>query len=248
MKLSTVAIAAIAGFCLSLPQLNADLVNDNFDRPDGPLTGTSPTPGPGGVWTTHSGTTEQTQIVGGEVEIFQSGVSSEDTHTLFAGQSTGGLFASFDVRVDAAAPITGGDYEYFAHFFTEGSFNFRSRLDVVEGTQGGDYTFGISSISGTAEATFGSDFNFGDTVNVTIGFDLDSGIGSLTIGGTTINATGIALGETLDSFAFRQSNSSSDETIFVDNLRVYASAAIPEPSSLGIIGLVGIAGLVRRRR
>lgn len=247
MKLLTLTIALLAGLCLTFSQVNADLVVDNFNRPDGPLTGTLPTPGPGGVWTNHSGTAGDLLISGGEA-VIQHGVPSEDTHTAFAGQTTGTLFASFDVRVEDDAPIGGSDAEYFAHFMRDGSNVYRARLDVVAGTQGGDYTFGISSGSSTAEAIFGTDFNFGDVVNVGLGFDLDTGIGSLTIGGTTINGTGIFLDQDLDSFALRQSDSTNNETIFIDNLVVTNLNAIPEPGSLGIIGLIGIAGLIRRRR
>ena len=64
-----------------------------------------------------------------------------------------------------------------------------------------------------------TDFNFGDTVTVELTFNLDTGEASLTAGGETVTAQGDT-GETLDSFYLRQSNSSSDETIFVDNLNI----------------------------
>ena len=245
MNLTRNLVAAVTVSLMGLAQANATIIiaADNFDRADGSLTGTAPTPGPGGAWTDHSGTTGDLLLSGGEA-VLQLGGGSEDTHTLFAGQTTGQLEASFDVTVNDDAPITGTDFEYFAHFMTEGSNNFRSRLDIVAATAAGDYTFGIASGSSTAEATFSTDFSYGVAVPVVLGFDLDTGIGSLTIGGTTISGTGILLGENLDSFALRQSGSSSGESISVDNLIV----TIPEPSTLALLGFGGLMAFLRRHR
>ena len=229
--------------CLFVVSANATLVVDNFNRVDGDLAGTNPTPGPGGTWTNHSGSGSFIQISSGQAVVTHGSGSREDAHTTFAGLSTGLLEANFDATVNATNVITGGDYEYFAHFMTEGSFNFRSRLDVVEGTQGGDYTFGISSGSSTAETIFPVDFDFGIPINVTLGFDLNTGVGSLTIGATTISGTGVFLGETLDSFALRQSFSSLNETILIDNLNI-----IPEPGTLALLALGMGAMAIRRRR
>lgn len=220
------------------------LADENFDRPDGSLVGTSPTPGPGGTWANHSGTEGDLLISSGQA-LVQHGAPSEDAHTPFAAQSSGVLEAVFDITVSDDAPIGGGDYEYFAHFMPEGSFSFRSRLDIVPATSGGDYTLGISTGGGTAESIFPSDFGYGVSVNVTLGFDFDTGLSSVTVGGTTITSTSAYLGETLDSFALRQSDSSNNETILVDNLLV---SQIPEPSTLALIGLGGLAMAFRRRK
>jgi hypothetical protein len=241
--IAVAAVAVVAFASQSLAQ--TILVSDNFDRADGSLTGTVPTPGPGGAWADHSGTTGDLLITSGQA-VLNLGGGSEDTHVLFAGQTTGVLSANFDLTVSAAAAISGGDYEYFAHFMTEGNFNFRSRLDVVEATGGGDFTLGIASGSGTAETIFPTDFSFNTPINVTLSFDLDTGIGSVEVGGTAVSGTGTFLGENLDSFALRQSFSSSNEMIMVDNLVV----SVPEPSTyalaLGALGLVIV--LIRRRR
>jgi hypothetical protein len=66
------------------------------------------------------------------------------------------------------------------------------------------------------------------------------------VGGNTINSIAPVLGETLNSFALRQSDSTNNETILVDNLVV----SVPEPSTyalaLGVLGLAIV--LIRRRR
>ncbi len=218
------------------------LVSDDFTYNNGSLVTEA-------GWISHSGNAGDLLISGNEV-VVQHGAPSEDAHVQFALQSTGVLTASFDIVVnDDNSPIASSDFEYFAHFMTDGSFNFRSRLDVQSpNAVGGDYTLGISSASSTAEATLTTDFNFGDVVPVTISFDLDTGTGSLTAGGQTV--TGSAQGaQSLDSFALRQSDSSSNETITVDNLVITTSVmAVPEPSSFALLGLVGMAGAIRRRK
>lgn len=198
------------------------------------------------AWTEHSGTAGDLLVNGGAA-VVQHGTPSEDVNISFGSFSSGVIDAAFDVVVNDDTAITGGDYEYFAHFFTTGSFNFRSRLDVVEAAAGGDYALGISSTSSTAEATTAVDFNFGDVVPVILSFDLDTGIGSLTAGGATIFGTSAALGETLDLFALRQSDSSNNETITVDNL-VISHCPVPEPNPLLLGSLAAIFGLVGLRR
>jgi PEP-CTERM motif len=222
------------------------LVDDNFNRPDGPLVTTSPTPGPGGVWTNHSGTIGEMQITSGQVAVMTT--STEDANVPFGSTFTSGLLtANFDINVSAAAPIGGGDYEYFAHFSDGGTFNFYSRMDIVAPNSTGDYTLGIATAAGTAESIFPNDFSFGNTVNVTLAYDWGTGLSSVTVGGTTATSTTSLLPPAgLSAFALRESTSSGNETILVDNLVV---TYVPEPSTiaLGGFGLLTLL-LVRRRR
>jgi hypothetical protein len=232
MKMRNVIIVGVAASCLIAVRSSANLVNDDFNRRDGSLVGTVPTPGPGGVWANHSGTLGDLLLSSGQA-VVQHGIPSEDAHTLFVDQSTGVLSAMFDITVNADSPISGTDNEYFAHFMTEGTFNFRSKVDIVAPTGGGDFTLGISSSTSTAEAIFPTDFSYNTPVSVTLAFDFSTGTGSLTVGGTTITGLASGSGQTLNSFSLRQSDSSNNETVLVDNLVV-----IPEPASLGLIGLV----------
>jgi len=218
----------------------AVLVSENFDYADGALTDNP-------AWGSHSGTAGTLPVSGGAALVTQDS-GSEDANIGFSPVSSGVLTAEFDVIVTAPAAMTGTDFEYFAHFYTDGSFNFRSRLDVVAPVAGGDYSFGIASGSSTAEATLPIDFSFGATVPVSLSFDIDSGIASFSAGGETIQATGVYAEEVLDRFALRQSNSSSDETISVDNLVISGDvAAVPEPST-ALLGGLALLGLIRRRR
>lgn len=220
----------------------ATIASDDFSYADGSLV-------PNGGWENHSGNAGDL-LVSGEVAVIQHGIPSEDANLFFGDQSAGVLTATFDITVNDDTVIGDGggtDFEYFAHFFTQGSFNFRSRVDVQAPNGGGDYTLGISSGSSTAEATLTNDFNFGDTVSVALLFDFSDGTGSLTVNGETISGTTGAAGQTLNAFALRQSDSSNNETVTVDNLVIDGQAVVPEPSS-ALLGGVALLGLLRRRR
>jgi hypothetical protein len=172
-------------------------------------------------WASHSGTAGNLLVTGGKAVVDHS--SNEDVNFAFTDVTSGVLTATFDIVVNATEDITGmgefpDDYEYFAHFFEEGTFNFRARLSVVPSPGTGNYTLGISSTTGTEEATLSSGLNFGDTVPVVLALDVTTGIASLTVNGETISGTTGNLGETMNLFALRQSFSTHNETIAVDNL------------------------------
>ncbi len=240
-------VAICGALALVAASANAGvIVDDNFNRPDGSLVGTVPTPGPGGVWTNHSGTVGDLLISSGQA-IVQHGTPSEDAHTQFVDVTTGVLTADFDVTVNDDTQITAGDSEYFAHFMTDGLFNFVSRLYVVPAnTAGNDYTLGLSTSSGGFTETFPTDFTFGDQIHATLTYDFGAGLSSLTVGATTITSSVVVSESLLNSFALRQSDSANNETISVDNLVV---TGVPEPATFSLVSLcsLGIAGMIRRR-
>ena len=146
-------MAAFCGTAMVVASSADIVVNEDFNRADGSLVGTSPTPGPGGVWANHSGTAGDLLISGGQA-LVQHGTPSEDANVSFASYTDGLLTAVFDLTVTDDTAIGGGDYEYFAHFMEVGSFNFRSRLDIVAANTTGDYTLGLATSAGTAETIF----------------------------------------------------------------------------------------------
>lgn len=234
-----ICAASLAAFFSSNILGMTVIATDDFAYPDGSLV-------PNGGWANHSGNAGDLLVAGGEA-VVQHGTPSEDANLNFGSYSSGTITAAFDIVVNDDTIISGGDYEYFAHFFTNGSFNFRSRLDIVPPTGAGDFTLGISSASSTAEATLTTDFSYGSTIPVVLEFDLDTGTGSVTAAGQTIVGSANGM-ETLDSFALRQSDSSNNETINVDNL-VISHMPVPEPSPLLLssLALIGLIGLRRRK-
>lgn len=237
-KLFTAVLCSMA-MLISGAANAATLASDDFSYADGSLV-------PNGGWSTHSGTPGDLLVASGEA-VVQHGAPSEDANLGFADVNSGVLTATFDIVVRDDTVISGGDYEYFAHFFTDGSFNFRARIDVVEGADGGDYTLGISSTTSTAQDVLPVDFSFGDTVAVSLAYDLDTAIGSLTVGADTIVGMAGTPGETLNRFALRQSDSSNNETVTVDNLVISGTAAVPEPTSIALL-VAGLIAAVSTRR
>ncbi|MEM6778505.1 MAG: PEP-CTERM sorting domain-containing protein [Planctomycetota bacterium] len=235
------AFAGVAAIISVMGQANAAVVlTDDFSYPDGALVGN-------GGWTDQGGTPGTLLVSGGAVAISQDS-GSQDAEVVFASDLTSGIItATFDISVaDPGSGISGTGSQYFAHFSDDSAFNFRARTYVVAPVSTGDYSLGISTGSGGVENLLSVDFAFDEVVPVTLGFNLDTGVASLMAGGSSIVGAAPDLGETLDTFNLRQSNSSFDETIVFDNL-VIDVTVIPEPSSLAILAL-GVSGLACRRR
>ncbi|MEM7576159.1 MAG: PEP-CTERM sorting domain-containing protein [Planctomycetota bacterium] len=232
MKNFTLFCAAtlVSGSACAVP------ITETFTYVDGDLVGN-------GGWTNISGSGDLIQVVSGQAVLSHGGGSREDLGLpLGFDFTTGTVTASFDLIVTDDSAISGSDSEYFAHFSNAGSSSsFVARLDVVPGGSGGDYSLGISTISSTAEATLPVDFTFGVTVPVELTFDLDAGLADLTVGTDSVASTTVSTGETINMFNLRQSNSSSDETITIDNLSI-----VPEPGSAILAGLGAVAMLRRR--
>lgn len=234
------SLIGTSGALLICQSQGATIASDSFSYADGSLIAN-------GDWANHSGNDGDLLVANGAASV-QHGAPSEDANLLFETQSAGILTATFDVTVLSDSGFDGGtDYEYFAHFMTRGSFNFRSRLDVQAPTAGGDYTLGISSSTSTAQATLTNDFNFGEAVSVELSFDFSDGVGSLTVNGETIVGEASGGDQSLDAIGFRQSDSTLNELIVVDNLVVDGQAAIPEPST-SLLGGLALLALARRRR
>ncbi len=223
----------------------ATLLTEDFSYPDGSLV-------PNGGWVNHSGTAGDLLVDSGAA-VVEHGAPSEDAHVKFVGTplSSGVVTATFDIVVDDDTVIGGGDYEYFAHFMEEGTFNFVARLDIVAPEDGGDYTLGISADTSTAQAVLGVDFAFGDTVAVTLSYDISTAIATLSAGGETEFSSVGNTNDLVDSFAFRQSDSSNNETIIVDNLVVTGpDPVVPEPTSVALVlfGASAFGAVSMRRR
>ncbi len=234
--------------------VQADILGfDNFDYADGSLTSNA-------AWTDHSGTALQMQVENGQAVVVMDGSLSEDANMLFTASPGGIVYYGLDFTVDdLGTPYAGTDNEYFAHFKVDGANDFSARLDIVAAQAGGDFSVGIASDESTADTIWGSDLNYGQTYRAIVGYNQDTNQAQLWIDATTMSDTSILgedradPGDSVDSFALRQSNSAGGETIRVDNLVIANDfdsvlTAVPEPSSALVLGLGALALGFRRRR
>ncbi|MCB9853789.1 MAG: PEP-CTERM sorting domain-containing protein [Phycisphaerales bacterium] len=244
-------IAAALALMFAVSTANASVLTyDNFDYPDGSLVGN-------GGWVNHSGTLGDLLVTGGQA-LVQHGVPSEDANKPFMA-TAGVVYFGADITViDPGSVIGGGDYEYFIHFSDGGTSNFRARVDIVNPTGAGDFSVGISTTGSTADATWGADLSFGTTYRLIVAYDQDFNTSQLWIDASLETDTSILgldqpdPGLSVTAIALRQSDSSQNEGILVDNLVVGMTFddvvnPVPEPATLALLGLGGIA-LIRRRR
>mgnify|MGYP001604205429 FL=1 len=191
--------------------------NDNFSYSNGSLISAS-------SWSTFSGTEGDLIVTDGQA-LVQHGTPSEDASVAF-NSVVGSIYYAFDFTVNAAEAISGGDYEYFSILKDDGN-NFRGRLDIVNAnTEGNDFTVGISTKGSTADTVWASDLSFGNTYRATVKFDQDTNIAQLWIDASSESDTSISgndetgPGTTITQFGLRQSDSSVNESILVDNLNI----------------------------
>ncbi|MDG1014690.1 MAG: T9SS type A sorting domain-containing protein [Flavobacteriaceae bacterium] len=191
--------------------------NDNFSYSNGSLISAS-------SWSTFSGTEGDLIVTDGQA-LVQHGTPSEDASVAF-NSVVGSIYYAFDFTVNAAEAISGGDYEYFSLLKDNGN-NFRGRLDIVNAnTEGNDFTVGISTKGSTADTVWASDLSFGNTYRATVKFDQDTNIAQLWIDASSESDTSISgndetdPGTTITQFGLRQSDSSVNESILVDNLNI----------------------------
>jgi predicted extracellular nuclease len=210
------------------------LVEDAFNYADGNLVGN-------GGWLGHSGSGSFIQVSSGQAVIAHGSGSRQDANLGFADQTSGTLYAGFDFSVDPDA-FSGSDFEYFAHFKDNGT-NFRSRVDLIAPTGAGDFSVGFANSSSTHQVSWASDLDFDTSYRAVMSFDLDADKGSLWIDpasatSASISDTSVSVTSMLNAFALRQSDSSADETVRIDNLTIAATfdEAVSGPAGDGTGG------------
>ena len=192
---------------------------EEFDYPDGELSSAD-------NWTVFSGTGYDIGVVSGKAEVKHAAGSGKDLFVSLPSVS-GSIYYSFDLAVidPGTGPIAGGDYEYFA-VLKDDEYNYRARVDVVAPTATGDFTLGLSTKDSTADLNWASDLTYGQSYRVTVMYDQDSNISKLWVDATAESDTSITgtdqadPGTSITQFALRQSTSSVNETIHIDNLKI----------------------------
>ena len=200
----------LLAICTSTLSFGQVILTDDFSYADGSLVGN-------GNWARVSGTAGDF-LVSSNKAVVQHGTPSEDVKIPFT-QVSGDVYVSFDFSVDdLGAVYTKSDNEYFAHL------GFIAKVYVVPASNGGDYTVGLSSKGNTADVTWATDLTFDQSYRAILKFDQVTGSAQLWIDATASTETSISGTEsgasTVNSFHLRQSDSSENETIRIDNLIV----------------------------
>lgn len=197
------------------------LLEERFNYPDGSIITNS-----GFFWNAHSGTTGQTMVVNGALQI--TAAQSEDinaplTNAPFAPDSNIVFYAGLTVNF-SQLPSSG----YFAHF-KDASTGFRCRLyATTNGAASGKFRLGISNGGGSPSATFPMDLSLGTPYRVVIKYNLGSAASSLWVNEPSespkgVTATDTATPITVTSFAIRQA--SGIGALTVDDIIVAVSYA-----------------------
>jgi hypothetical protein len=215
---------------------------DDFTYPDGSIITNSSF-----FWNAHSGTTGQTQVASGKINL--ASAQGEDinaflTNAPFAAGGGFVFYSRFVVNFSALPTGNGGDY--FAHFkdFTTG---FRARVfAMTNGAASGKYRLGIAN-GGFTTTGFPQDLSLGTPVVVITRYDLGAGTSTLWVNPTSESSTSLAAADgasssTIYAYAFRQGGSSGN--LSVDDLKVATSfnevlinlAPTPEALQYQVIG------------
>lgn len=206
--------------------LHASVVlHESFDYPDGPLVTRPSSP-----WTSHSGKSNEVEVVSGEINLAQS--KTEDVSAQLSNgpyESTNAerhLFARFNIRFAAAPTAASGGF--FAHF-KDAASGFRARIwAVTNDAPAGALRLGISAGGSSATALAAKPLLPGTNYTVVIRYEMATAIGSLWVDPSSESDPAAISNDkqsaiTTTSFAFRQN--SGIGRLIVDRLVVATTFA-----------------------
>lgn len=214
------------------------VLSDSFTYSNGSLVTNS-----GFFWQTHSGTTGQTQVISGQVQLSQS--QSEDVSAALTNApfNTGTLYACFVVNFSALPNGTG---TYFAHFKDNGTSLFRARVFVTtSGAAPGKFRVGIANGATAPSALIPADLSLDTDYTLVLRYGVNPPASTLWIdpdseSATTnrADATNSATTVGITMFALRQAGASPGIGVLtLDDLIVATTFAEvrPPPSAPPVI-------------
>jgi hypothetical protein len=185
--------------------------------------------------------------------------TGQDVNRVFAATTSGSIFLTADINL-SAAQATG---DYFLHLGDGGTSNFYSRLYARSSAAGFQMAMGTSSGTPVNYGTTVLDLNrtyrilarydfvagaLNDTGSLFINPNDPFGLGDTAyVAATTIGADAASI----SSVNLRQGTATNAPTLVIDNISISSITAIPEPSSIALVGLMGVAcgfAVIRRRR
>lgn len=240
LKFGHVTIASRLGTVVAVLLLSsgaaraAVILHDSFSYPNGALITNSAF-----FWKAHSGTTGQTQVVSGRVQLSQN--QSED---LAAGLTNGPyqsdtLYASFTINVSA---LPSGAGNYFAHLKDNGSANFRAKVfATTSGAAPGFFRVGVANVANTP-LTIPADLALGSDYKLVVRYAVATPATTLWINPASedsltdrADATDPATALGISTFALRQSNSGGGMGVLtLDDLIVATNFAEANPTAANL--------------
>ncbi len=275
MRKSTFAVAlgAFAAFGLGASQASATtFLAEGFGYADGQLTGTTPASNApvdvsGGTWVGHSGTTftDNIDVLAGQAILDNPG--SEDANRILSTVVGAGdtLYYAAKFTVNSLGANNNVNDDYFIHL-KDGGFGFVGRVSIRD-TATGNYQLGVQSGSSftLSGAASGVDLTFGTENLVVVRWNNATGTADAWVNPASEadpSFGGVAdasrIGTAINGIALRQDFFTTvgvdSNTISVNGLAVASSFAeavagsmvVPEPASLALLGLGGLA-MFRRR-
>ena len=199
------------------------LLFEPFNYPNGSLITVS-----GGLWSTHSGTTGEVEVVSGRVDLRVP--ATEDVNVLlgqtFPASSSTILYASFTMNF-AALPSSSG--AYFAHFKGSGTSIQRGKIFAfTTGAGAGQYRVGIANFANTPVVAASGSLNTNVDYRIYLRYIVSNATTTLWVEPATeaspsVTASDITTSAALTAFALRQDGGIG--VLELDDLRVGTSFA-----------------------